>query len=605
MILTASVAAVSAQTPNTWNLIGPTGSRDIRAFAVDPGNPSLLYLASVDGFFKSTDAGASWIHRPLPNQTRAIAIDPHNSNNIYAGTSPDGPCNGSYPFYRSVDGGATWSNAGSPNLCDVSLIYVDPEVPGWIYIESTFPWFGNGDPVWIRKSTDGGLTWNVWGPGVFAPGLTITHNPHNPRSIFAPGDTEYGGVYTNIELFKSIDDGASWTAASQNDTNLNVYAVDPVSTEVIYTNTSDTPPGRILKSVDGGQNWFTIGDGLDPNSHYSNPVIDPSSHNTVYLLGGGGVAKSSDAGAHWTPLNNGLPEQPYRAVIVAPDNSHTLYAVTHQGVFKLIDNAPPSPNPILQTDEAGVAFFVRQHYLDFLGREPEAGEPWSAILLGCSIQFNTDPNSASTPCDRITVSGAFFGSPEFKAKGIYVIDFYRVAFNRLPAYSEFSPDLHAVTGATAQEASARRADFANAFVSQPEFAALAGKSNSDYVNTLMAGSLGQDYNLASIHTADPMNPDGINRITLTTSDLINSLNSGTLTRAQVLRAIVQSDEITLHREAVNAFVAVQYYGYLRRTPEPAGFNAWANYLQNHPTDFRTMINGFVNSIEYRSRFGTP
>jgi hypothetical protein len=52
-------------------------------------------------------------------------------------------------------------------------------------------------------------------------------------------------------------------------------------------------------------------------------------------------------------------------------------------------------------------------------------------------------------------------------------------------------------------------------------------------------------------------------------------------------------------------VAMQYYGYLRRTPEDAGYTAWLNYLNAHPTDFRTMVNGFMNSIEYRLRFGQP
>jgi hypothetical protein len=44
---------------------------------------------------------------------------------------------------------------------------------------------------------------------------------------------------------------------------------------------------------------------------------------------------------------------------------------------------------------------------------------------------------------------------------------------------------------------------------------------------------------------------------------------------------------------------------LRRTPDTAGFNSWVSYLTTHPTDFRTMVNGFENSIEYRLRFGRP
>ena len=281
----------------------------------------------------------------------------------------------------------------------------------------------------------------------------------------------------------------------------------------------------------------------------------------------------------------------------------TLGAQTTATVTINDNETVDGPNPILLTNDAGIAFFVRQHYLDFLGREPEVGEPWSPILRNCSNQFNTDPANSAAGCDRITVSGAFFGSPEFKDKGIYVIDFYRVAFNRLPQYSEFSVDLASITGATAAETNAKRAAFANNFVLRAEFATLAGMSNSTYVTTLMS-HMGQ-YNLTSITTPDPANPDGTVKVTLTTNDLINRLNGvgGTLTRAQVLRAIVQSDEVTLNLEAVNAFVASQYYGYLRRTPDTGGFNSWVNYLGAHPSDFRTMVNGFVNSTEYRLRFG--
>ena len=48
---------------------------------------------------------------------------------------------------------------------------------------------------------------------------------------------------------------------------------------------------------------------------------------------------------------------------------------------------------------------------------------------------------------------------------------------------------------------------------------------------------------------------------------------------------------------------MQYYGYLRRTPDDVGYQAWLAYLNANPTDFRTMVNGFVNSGEYILRFG--
>lgn len=269
-------------------------------------------------------------------------------------------------------------------------------------------------------------------------------------------------------------------------------------------------------------------------------------------------------------------------------------------VITIVDNdAVNGPNPILAGDDAGISFFVRQHYLDFLGREPEVGEPWSQILRRCSDQFTVDPTSPSASCDRLAVSSSFFGSPEFLSKGVYTIEFYRVAFNRLPEYVEFASDLRSVVGATPAETNLKRAAFADNFVQRPEFQnAFGGMTNADFVDSLMGR-----YGLNSITTPDPENPDLPAKVTLRTEDLIDVLNHNAATRAEILRSIVQSDEVGLNVEAINAFVASQYYGYLRRSPDPAGFNAWVNYLKTHPGDFRTMVHGFMNSIEYRLRFG--
>ena len=97
-------------------------------------------------------------------------------------------------------------------------------------------------------------------------------------------------------------------------------------------------------------------------------------------------------------------------------------------------------------------------------------------------------------------------------------------------------------------------------------------------------------------------PDGDARIVLTRADPVARLNASTLTRPQLVRAIIDSDEVST-AEFRRAFVAMQYFGYLRRDPEEPGFTNWLNYLNANPTDFYTMVNGFANSSEYRLRFG--
>jgi hypothetical protein len=67
---------------------------------------------------------------------------------------------------------------------------------------------------------------------------------------------------------------------------------------------------------------------------------------------------------------------------------------------------------------------------------------------------------------------------------------------------------------------------------------------------------------------------------------------------------VQSSEVDA-AEFHGAFVAMQYYGYLRRTPEQKGYDDWLKVIKENPDNIRVMIDGFMNSQEYRLRFGQP
>lgn len=237
------------------------------------------------------------------------------------------------------------------------------------------------------------------------------------------------------------------------------------------------------------------------------------------------------------------------------------------------DTATPAANPI---DDP--TFFVTQHYLDFLNRAPDAEglAAWVRALTNCRAGDQT--------CDRVAVSAAFFQSPEFRTKGFFAIRFYLAAFGRLPTYREFIRDTYRLNGATAAESIAARGFFAEEFTEREEFVRIYDSlSDAAYVDRI-------------IQTAG---------VAISNRDqLVADLNAGRRTRGQVLREIVESNAFavaTFNR----AFVLSQYFGYLRRDPDTAGFNGWISYLNTHPGDFRTMVHGFVNSVEYRLRFGQP
>ena len=255
------------------------------------------------------------------------------------------------------------------------------------------------------------------------------------------------------------------------------------------------------------------------------------------------------------------------------------------------DTTQPTTNPINQTP-----FFVRLQYLDFLSREPDPSgfAAWTGVLNNCS-DVNNNPS-----CDRILVSSSFFGSTEFQLKGTFVFLFHKVAFGSsinpiyYPEYTDFAADLRHVTGATSEEVFAKRLDFTEDFVTRQPFINRYGSipntpsGNTQYVDTLLANVS------ATLATPDPQS--GVTR-----NSLIADLNAGIRTRADVLRAIVESQEVN-QKQFNFAFVYSQYVGYLRRTPDSSGYQAWLGVLQRGE-NFRTMVNGFMNSIEYRLRFG--
>ena len=239
------------------------------------------------------------------------------------------------------------------------------------------------------------------------------------------------------------------------------------------------------------------------------------------------------------------------------------------------DAVPSVTNPIDNT-----AFFVRQHYVDFLNREPD---PAGLAAWIHRIDFCGQANEPPPPCDRVEVSSAFYRSPEFYDRGYFVYRFYETALGRQPQYLEFMADLRRVTGfLTTEQLEANKLNFIADFMDRQEFRAKYDLlSNTQYVNTLES-------------TAGVTIPNK--------NALIASLNNGSKTRAVVLREVAEGTAVSV-KFFNKAFVVMEYFGYLRRNPD-ALFQNWIATL-NATGDYRTLVSGFVNSAEYRSRFGQP
>ncbi|HBB97153.1 MAG TPA: hypothetical protein DC054_17385 [Blastocatellia bacterium] len=252
-------------------------------------------------------------------------------------------------------------------------------------------------------------------------------------------------------------------------------------------------------------------------------------------------------------------------------------------------------------------FFVHQHYIDFLGREPDPSgyQFWINQITSCGV------DAQCTAVKRINVSAAFFLSIEFQQSGYYVYRIYKSAFSDInpPAVpvpvrlSDFLRDTPVVQngiivgqGNWQAQFDANKQAFALAFVQRADFIARypAPTTATAFVNALdlnAGGVLSDAQRSALIAELSPNSAD-------------------TALRADVLMKVAEN--ATLQQKEFNrAFVLMEYFGYLRRNPDDApdanfaGYNFWLNKLNQFNGDYinAEMVKAFIASSEYRQRFG--
>ncbi len=281
------------------------------------------------------------------------------------------------------------------------------------------------------------------------------------------------------------------------------------------------------------------------------------------------------------------------------------------------DASEPPTNPI---DD--VTDFVRQHYHDFLNREPDQGgfDFWTSLITQCGN------DQVCIRTKRIDVSNAFFYELEYQQTGSYVYRLYRAAFgnnqpfpnpdnsnpaeaNKLVSYAAFTPDrARVVGGASLAQA---QLDLSTAFVQRAAFISsyASGLDGPAYVDALLA-TIKNDI---KDQTGLPVDL-GSQRQALI--DLYNQSGGGNAGRGAVIYRLADDNTQTnpinnrpfIDAEYNRAFVTTQYFGYLRRDPDIGGFLFWLGQVNSAPLrdvpKQHAMVCSFITSAEYQQRFSS-
>jgi parallel beta-helix repeat protein len=270
-------------------------------------------------------------------------------------------------------------------------------------------------------------------------------------------------------------------------------------------------------------------------------------------------------------------------MVIAADSGGILGTSASAQIAIMDDPSEPGTSSIDNAE-----FFVRQHYLDFLNRQPDTSGLafWTNHITLC---FN---NVACINDRRIGTSAAFFIENEFQQTGFYIYRIYQASLGRRPTSAEFTADRGQVVGGANLE-NGKQA-FAVAFVQRAAFTQIYPLS--------MDGPAFVDALIATAGQAS-----GVLNLSTRRAALLAEFNLGanqTDSRVRVVRALIEDSAFStaLYNPA---FVLMQYFGYLRRPPDQLGYNFWLDHLNNrNPNNYRAMVCAFITSQEYQHRFST-
>jgi len=365
----------------SWiNLPLPIAVEYISKVAVSQRDPGLIYLAAHRTVLKSTDDGGQWstpeIQSPIDTWIRALAVDPNDTEALYAGIAVGAG------VLRSGDGGATWTPSGRgiaaasvqalaagpapdntlhalvqttrnfaelftsedrgaswPTLGEIPLcgfpeaIVVDPSNPEILYAG------GVSGPL---RSTDSGRSWASIPEGfdrVVRWVHSLAIDPSNPRILYAGSVRLHdSGRWWGELVYRTNDGGATWQVASSGmptstATRVTALAVDPRRTWVVYAGGA-----QLWRSVDRGHHWVSLSTAGGPLA-VSAIVVDPRNSDRVLCAargaaGGGAVVRTTDGGSSWS---ESFPPGGAEALVLDPMDTDIVFVGGHGGISMSLD----------------------------------------------------------------------------------------------------------------------------------------------------------------------------------------------------------------------------------------------------------------------------
>src|SRR5437899_7414612 len=312
---------------SAWTSLGPPGGDvfDVAASTLD-ANIVLAGLAPGGSFggtlYRSSDGGNTWSEVPALDGVSVFDIEfaPAPDGITYLGTQDS--------VRKSTDGGLSWVtlNLGIGANDQVFDVALDPS-------DSSIIWAGIADasgsqPVYVMRSTDGGVTWiDRTPPHAPLSGRATAVDPNDSNTVIAV----FGGDFGGGEVWVTTDGGDSWTDRSAG------LPGNPLNA-VVYDGTRLLVGGGLLfgsqfvglyESPDLGVTWTPLHDGTWPVLVVEDIAVDSNDAARIFVaIDGGGVNRTTDGGATWQIGIGGSQALAGRSIRFRPGSSQELFLGT-------------------------------------------------------------------------------------------------------------------------------------------------------------------------------------------------------------------------------------------------------------------------------------
>lgn len=308
---------VSRDGGRNWSESTGLHGQSIRAFVEAPSDAAMLFAGTLEGVFRSNDAGVTWTQISPEgskeiHEVESLAVDPVNPEIVYAGTW--------HLPWKTSDGGKNWHNIkkGVIDDSDVFSIIIDPEKPRVVYASAC-----SG----IYKSDTGGeLFRKIHGiPATARRTRVLRQDPVHRATVYA-GTTE--------GLYKTTDGGRTFKRMTGPEMIVNDVLVDPSNPERVLL---ATDRGGVLASGDGGATFAQENRGISERK--VGALLVDRAHPGRLFAGVvndktfGSVFVSDDAGVQWKQVAEGLEGRDVFALAQSPEGE--VVAGTSSGIFAL------------------------------------------------------------------------------------------------------------------------------------------------------------------------------------------------------------------------------------------------------------------------------